>query len=138
MYAINLTPDSNGTLLVSVPDLPWVVTYGTDRADAIAQAADAIETAIEFLIRERQPVPEPKTRKGDASVPCSAMLAAKVGLHNQLLRHRMTRAELARRLHLHRPQVDRLFDIRHASTLDQLEKAAAVLDSRLKVELVGA
>jgi antitoxin HicB len=138
MYAINFTPDSNGTLLVSVPDLPWVVTYGTDRDDAIAQAADAIETAIEFLIRERRPVPEPKRKKGDATVPCSAMLAAKVGLHNELLRHEMTRAELARRLHLHRPQVDRLFDIRHASTLDQLERAAEALNARFKLELVGA
>lgn len=137
MYAINLTPDSNGTLLVSVPDLPWVVTYGRDRANAIAQASDAIEAAIEFLIRERRPVPKPEAKKGYATVPCSAMLAAKVGVHNELLRHQMTRAELARRLHLHRPQVDRLLDIRHASTLEQLEKAAKVLDARLKVELVG-
>jgi hypothetical protein len=33
------------------------------------------------------------------------------------------KAELARRLGWHIPQVDRLFDLRHASRLDQIETA---------------
>ena len=35
------------------------------------------------------------------------------------------KAELARRLGWHMPQVDRLFDLRHASKLDQMIEAAA-------------
>ncbi len=34
------------------------------------------------------------------------------------------KAELARRFGWHMPQVDRLFDLRHASKLDQIEAAA--------------
>jgi hypothetical protein len=34
------------------------------------------------------------------------------------------KAELARRLGWHMPRVDRLFDLRHASRIDQIEAAA--------------
>src|SRR5215472_4996236 len=33
-YRIKLKPGDNGTLLVTSPDLPGVVTFGEDRADA--------------------------------------------------------------------------------------------------------
>lgn len=42
----------------------------------------------------------------------------------------MRKAELARRLGWHVPQVDRLFDLRHASKFEQLETAVAVLSKR--------
>mgnify|MGYP001497239528 CR=1 FL=1 len=45
------------------------------------------------------------------------------------------KAELARRLHWHKPQVDRLFDFRHASRMDQLESAFLALGVRLNVEV---
>ena len=44
-------------------------------------------------------------------------------------------AELARRLGWHLPQVDRLFDLRHASRLDQIEAAARVLGRHLEVRV---
>src|ERR1700732_2083879 len=37
-YPITLTPDDNGTLLVSCPDLPEVVTFGEDREEALQRA----------------------------------------------------------------------------------------------------
>jgi hypothetical protein len=37
-YPIELTPDDNGTLLVTCPDLPEVTSFGVDEADAIARA----------------------------------------------------------------------------------------------------
>ena len=36
-YAVVLTPDDNGTLLASVPEVPGVHTFGDDEADAIAR-----------------------------------------------------------------------------------------------------
>ena len=45
------------------------------------------------------------------------------------------KAELARRLGWHTPQVDRLFDLRLASRLDQIEAAAAVLGRHLEVRV---
>jgi antitoxin HicB len=49
-YAITLTPDDNGTFLVSVPELPWVHTYGATETIARAMAAHAIATALAYAI----------------------------------------------------------------------------------------
>jgi antitoxin HicB len=52
--------------------------------------------------------------------------------------NRVGKAELARRLNCHLPQVDRLLDLLHASRLDQLEAAFRVLGKRLAVEIQEA
>jgi antitoxin HicB len=44
----------------------------------------------------------------------------------------VSKAELARRLHWHRHQVDRLFDFCHASQLDQIDAAFRALNPGLK------
>ena len=43
------------------------------------------------------------------------------------------KAELARRLNCHLPQVDRLLDLLHSSRLDQLEAAFRALGKRISV-----
>jgi antitoxin HicB len=47
------------------------------------------------------------------------------------------KAELARRLGWHTPQVDRLFDLRHASKFDQIEAAAAVLNRHVEIRIAA-
>jgi antitoxin HicB len=59
MYTVTLTPDDNGTVLVSCPDLPEVTTFGDDEGDAIARAADAIEEALAARIARREDIPIP-------------------------------------------------------------------------------
>ena len=55
-YAVTLAPDDNGTILVTVPDIPEAVTFGDDRDDALARAVDAIETAIMGAMAAREDV----------------------------------------------------------------------------------
>jgi antitoxin HicB len=133
LYPIELTPDTNGTLAVSFPDLPWVHTFGDDEADAIVQAKDALDTALEYLIRERQRIPLPSRRMG-AAVAVSALVAAKIALHNRMVEHRVTKAEMKRRLHVHGPQVDRLLDPKHVSRFDEVERAFGAVGLRLVVK----
>ena len=45
------------------------------------------------------------------------------------------KAELARRLGWHLPQVDSLFDLRHASRLDQIESAARALGRHIEIRV---
>jgi antitoxin HicB len=45
------------------------------------------------------------------------------------------KADLARRLGWHMPQVDRLFDLRHASRFEQIQTAATALGKRLVVSM---
>jgi antitoxin HicB len=48
------------------------------------------------------------------------------------------KAELARRLGWHKPQVDRLLDLRHDSRLDQMERAFAALGKRVRITIENA
>jgi antitoxin HicB len=48
------------------------------------------------------------------------------------------KAELARRLNCHLPQVDRLLDLGHGSRLDQLEAAFRVLGKQLGIQISEA
>ena len=64
-YAVTLAPDDNGTVLVAVPDLPEVHTFGEDRADALSRAVDAIETALMGRIAAREDIPPPSAATGD-------------------------------------------------------------------------
>jgi antitoxin HicB len=45
------------------------------------------------------------------------------------------KSELPRRLGWHLPQVDRVFDLLHASKIEQIEAAAGVLGKRVLVEV---
>lgn len=51
-YEVVLIPQPEGGFLVSVPDLPDVVTEGETREEALAMAKDAIEGYLEVM-RER-------------------------------------------------------------------------------------
>ncbi len=46
------------------------------------------------------------------------------------------KAELARRLNVHMPQVDRLFNLKHSSKFEFIELAAKALGKTFEVSLV--
>jgi antitoxin HicB len=48
------------------------------------------------------------------------------------------RAELARRLRWHLPQVARVLDMRHASRMEKIETALAAVGLRLVVDVASA
>lgn len=129
-YRIDLTPDDDGSLLVTCPDLPEVTTFGSDEGDARLHAVDAISEALAARIAMKQPIPT-RTARGAVVVPLPALMNAKVSLYTLCLDRGVTRAELSRRLGWKREQVDRLFRLDHASRLDQIEAAFRVLEKRL-------
>jgi antitoxin HicB len=125
-YAVTLTPDDNGTLLVTVPDIPEAITFGEDREDALARAADAIETALMATMADRGEVPAPKADGAD-HVDLSALSSAKIELYQAMRADGIGKAALAKRLGVALPQIDRLLDLRHQSRLDAIERAFAAL-----------
>jgi antitoxin HicB len=134
-YPVTLTLDGN-TVLVSFIDVPEAITFGADEGEALLQAVDALETALSFYIEARKPLPvASKAKRGQRIVRPSALEGAKLGVYQAMTEQGIKKAELARRLGWHTPQVDRLFDLRHASRLDQIEAAARVLGRRLEVRV---
>lgn len=136
-YRLDIRKDSNRTYLLTFPDLPGVQTFGATRDEAIERANDAFLTGVEFMIRTRRPVPAPRAT-GGARFQVSALVASKIVLHNLMVRENVNRAELSRRLKTHRPQVDRLVNLRHGSKLDQLEAAFDALGQRLEITVMKA
>lgn len=136
-YRISLTPDDNGTLLITCPDLPEVTAFGEDETDALLRARDAIEEAIAARIAHRKDIPQPSNGDGP-KVFLPALTAAKIELYRTAAASHVKKAELARRLGMHGPQVDRLFDLRHSSQLPQLEAAFGAMGRRLVVNVEPA
>jgi antitoxin HicB len=137
-YRLDLSPDSNATLLVTFPDFPEAVTFGEDETDALVRAVDALETVLAARIDDREEIPLPSPVAGRPRVVLPALTAAKVLLYRAIREAGVRKADLARRLGWHGPQVDRLLDLDHASRLDQIEAALAVLGKRLSVDLQDA
>lgn len=136
IYPVTLTPDSNGTYLVGFPDLPEANSVGDDKEDALNNAIDALETALSMYFDERRPVPLPSpSNPGDAVVALPALETAKVLLWNEMHAQKMRKADLARRLDVHMPQIDRLFDLSHSSKIEFVEQAAKALGKSLNVSL---
>ena len=135
-YRVVLEPDDNGTIVVSFPDFPEAHTFGETREEALARAEDALATVIQAYIADRRPLPKPSAaKKKDVSFTLPVIMAIKLALYQSLLETHTTKYTLAKKLGWHVPQVDRLFDVRHRSRLDQLEAAAKALGKRVEVDV---
>ena len=134
-YPVTLTPDGD-TVLVTFADVPEALTFGADEDEALLQAVDALETALSLYVDARKPLPAPsKAKRGQHTVRPAALEGAKLGVYQAMTEQGIKKSELARRLGWHMPQIDRLFDLRHASRLDQIEAAARALGRQLDVRV---
>jgi antitoxin HicB len=132
-YSINLEPDDNGTLLVLCPDLSEVTTFGIDLEDALQRAADAIEEALAARIAHREDIPPPSSPSGRHTVRLPPLTSAKVKLYQEARARGVTKADFGRLLGWHGPQVDRLFDLRHPSKFEQIDRALRTIGKCLVV-----
>lgn len=136
-YPIELKPDTNGTLLVTFPDVPEAITVGETEEEALVQALDALEAALEIYFSEKRQIPMPsKAKRGQHTVTLPALVASKVLLANEMLSQNVRKAELARRLKVNQVQIDRLLKFSHSSKIEMVESAFAVLGKRLEVRAV--
>lgn len=127
-YPVELSREKN-VILAFVPDLPGTQTFGDD----------AIETMLMGVIGDREEIPVPsRVKRGERSVALPALTEAKISLYTEMRRQRIGKADLARRLNCHLPQIDRLLDLAHSSRFDQLEAAFLALGKRLAISFEDA
>ena len=135
-YPVILEAQPEGGFVVTFPDVPEAITQGEDEDEALLYAVDALESALSFYVDDRKPLPVPsKAKRGQKTVRPSALECAKLGVYQAMTEQGIRKSELARRLGWHMPQVDRLFDLRHASRLDQIEAAARALGRHIEVSV---
>lgn len=135
-YPATVEPDTGGQWLVTFRDVPEAITSGASKDEALAHAPDALETALSFYVESGKDLPRPsKGRNGDYEVWPSAHLHMKFAVYQSMRDKGVSKAELARRLGWHAPQVDRLLDLDHATRTDNIEAAIEALGLRLDVSV---
>lgn len=134
IYPANLIPDDNGTVRVEFPDVPEANSFGDSEVEALAQARDALETALEFYIERNVDLPKPSPLHGRPGITPTPLGALRLQLYQSMREQNVNKAELARRLGWHYPQVLRLFDFEHASRVEQLEAGLAAVGRAIVVE----
>ena len=137
-YPCQLTPDEDGGLVATFPDVPEAITGGSDRAEALAMAEDALATALAGYVHEKRDIPTPRdAADGHVSVPVPTVVAAKLALYTAMRAQRITKVELADRLGVSESAVRKLTNPDHRSHMSQVQKALRALGSSLKVEVNG-
>lgn len=135
IYPAKIEPDGHG-FMVSFRDIPEALTSGSSQEEAIAMAADALATAMDFYFEDQRPVPMPSRReRGETGIALPASLFAKVLLLNTMLEQQVTPAVLARKLHTTPQTVNRIVDLRHATKIDTIDRALGALGKRLELRV---
>jgi antitoxin HicB len=136
-YQALFEPAEEGGFVITFPDLGHGATQGETEEDGMEMAADFMGIVIEEMIRRGQPLPEPKKYRGKhyRSVYLPALPGAKAELYRQFQASEIKKAELARRLGISKGNIERLFDFKHSTRIEQLEAAFAAIGKKMIIEV---
>jgi len=138
-YPVNLTPDENGTVIAEFPDVPEAMTVGSDNANALEWAQDALIVALSGYLEERRDIPPPsKASKGQQSVHLPPQVAMKLAIYQAMRDQKITQAVLGERLGVDGRQIRRILDLDHNTTLSQLTSALKCLGKELVIDIRDA
>ena len=135
-YALTIEADENDSFLITCPSIPGVVTCAWSEGEIDRWATDAVKTMLAWMVEHAEALPpSDEIAPGQPHVRLPLLTSLKLDLYEACRVAGVSRAELARRLGWHREQVDRLFRLRHASRLDQLEAAARAVGREIALDM---
>jgi antitoxin HicB len=140
-YQALFEPDREvGGFVITFPDFGWGVSQANTEDEALEMAEDLLVTMIGDHVKQSQEIPVPASRRGARyrQISLPALQSAKVELYQAFRASGMRKAELARRIGIPKSNLERLFDLRHHSRLEQLEAAFSALKKRLWFEVRDA
>lgn len=135
-YAVKLMAADEGGFVVSCRDLPQLVTQGEDEADALKEAADAMDEVFAAYIQGSLPFPPPtKAKRGEYLVSPPVETVAKAALYVAMREAGITKVQLAKKLGVDEKEVRRLLDPHYGSKLPRIAQAIDALGHRLVIGL---
>ena len=135
-YPCQLTPDEDGGVVATFPDVPEAITGGRDRDEALAE--DALAVALAGYVHEKWDIPTPSAvTNGQASVPVPPVVAAKLALYTAMRAQRITKVGLAQRLEVSESAVRKLTNPDHRSHVNLVQKALRAVGHSLRVEVTA-
>ena len=134
-YRVKLE-DDEGTVLVTSPDFPEVITFGETREDALKYAVGAFQEIIAGYVHYKKPIPKPsKIRANDDFITLPLQTEMKILMHESMRDSGMKKSQLARKMKLHRQEMERLLDFNKSTNLDRIESAFAAMGKRISFEV---
>lgn len=131
-YFATFEPDPDGGILVTFQDVPEAITHGTDRAEALASAQEALGLALRGYPYDERDVPTPKVTDG-VPITVSADDALKLAVISAFRQANISKAELARRLGKAENEARRILDPDHATKLGPMQAALAALGKEVVI-----
>jgi antitoxin HicB len=125
-WPVDLIPAEEGGFIVNFPGLPNGWRQGETREEALAQADDLLDEMILGRMAHNEDVLRPSPPKGRPVAALPALTAAKLEAYRAMRAAGLNKRQLAERLGWQPSQVTRLFDGRHVSRLDQIERPPAL------------
>ncbi len=133
-YPARLQSDSSGAVLVSFRDLPECLTSGTDEAEALREAGDALEEAIAGRIDDNEPIPVPsQLHAGERRIAVPPDMAAKAAFVLAFRASGLSRLAVAAHLGVNEKVVRRWLDPRHHTAATRLHTALRAFGQELIV-----
>lgn len=138
-YPVLLKAAAEGGFVVTCRDLPHLITQGEDLADALAEAADAMDEVFATYMLEGMEFPAPSApKRRERMVSPPAETVAKAALYVAMREAGITKTQLARRLGVDEKEVRRLLDPHYGSKLPRIAEAISLLGRRLVISLQPA
>ena len=135
-YPASLKSYKGGQVGVFFADVPEAITAGTNEAEALDRAQDALTVALSSYLDDGRPLPVPsKAKRGQPVVVLPPRVAIKLAIHQAMVQQGVTQAQLGELLSIDGRQVRRILNLDHESKLSQLEAALAVLGLRASVSV---
>jgi antitoxin HicB len=141
-YLAKFTPDKDGGILVTFPDIPEAITGGETEQEALANAEQALELAILTYAKEGRPLREARRHPDSGGsyrvVFVTAAIFAKLALIEAFRESGMTKVAFARKLGKAETEVRRMLDPYHQTKLATIEAGLRALGKRLVVDVEAA
>jgi len=138
-YAL-FEPDRHGGFVVTFPSLNHGATQGETLEEAIDMAEDLLLSILGELMKRSADLPRATKHRGKnyRLISLPALHSAKAELYSMFRASGIKKAELARRIGIPKTNVERLFDLDHASRFDQIEAAFRAIGKKIEVRISDA
>jgi antitoxin HicB len=131
--------DRRGSIVVTFPDVPEVVTQGRGEVDARAMAEEALGLGLLSYLVRGKPLPKPRAKgRNLVDIAVAPDVAAKLAVLESFAAAGISKSELARRIGKDEKEVRRILDPKHPTKLPALTAALRALGKRLVVGVMEA
>jgi len=136
-YPVKLSRDrKDGGFVVTCRDIPEAITQGDTADDALLEAEGALQAALEGRIEDGLDIPVPtQAVRGERMASTPITTALKAAVYIAMREQKVSKSELARRMHVNEKETRRMLDPRHPTKVPTLERALAALGRRAEIVL---